>query len=204
MLSPCLVLASKIRERSRVSWSQDGEAISRLSWSTFFSGWVEYTASSWCYELIDIHASQVGVEGCPPYRQEHRPLKSPQALQHEMHVRLLVMYCPVFFILGCLKYLNFDLESFSFPVLCFFEIIWFLKMLFFVDTRSLHALQNSLPSRMVRFSFGNCATRSCKLTFFASDFPLSIFPSSWSHSSLSGYFSSSWTTDCFCHFVFTF
>ena len=33
------------------------------------SEWVEYTASSWCYELIDIHVSQVGVKVCPPYRQ---------------------------------------------------------------------------------------------------------------------------------------
>ena len=29
------------------------------------SGWMEYNASSWCYELIDIHASQVGVSCVP-------------------------------------------------------------------------------------------------------------------------------------------
>ena len=48
---------------------------------------------------------------------------------------------------------NFDFLKFSFPFWCFFDAIWYWRILFLVPRTSLHALQNCFPVLTVKYSF---------------------------------------------------
>ena len=61
--------------------------------------------------------------------------------------------------------LSLDLFNFCFPSWCFLHETCTFRTLFFVDRICLQALQNSFPSLTMKFSSGNCRTRSCNDTF---------------------------------------
>ena len=71
--------------------------------------------------------------------------------------------------------LSLDLFIFCFPSWCFLDETCIFRTLFFVDRISLQALQNSFPSLTMRFSSGNCRTRSCNGTFTVSLFPRRLY-----------------------------
>ena len=56
------------------------------------------------------------------------------------------------------------LISLSFPALCFAADIWFSIVHFFVESSSLHVLQNILPAETLSSSFGNSFTLCAGVT----------------------------------------
>ena len=71
--------------------------------------------------------------------------------------------------------LSLDIFIFCSPSWCFLDETCIFRTLFFVDRISLQALQNSFPSLTMRFSSGNCRTRSCNGTFTVSLFPRRLY-----------------------------
>ena len=71
--------------------------------------------------------------------------------------------------------LSLDLFIFCFPSWCFLDETCIFRTLYFVDRICLQALQNGFPSLTMKFSSGNCCTRSCNCTFTVLLFPRRLY-----------------------------
>ena len=69
---------------------------------------------------------------------------------------------------------NFDFFYFSFPFWCFLDEIWIFRTLFLEEMISLHPLQTTFLLWQIKFSPGNCLTRSYNGTFVVSLFDLEL------------------------------
>ena len=72
---------------------------------------------------------------------------------------------------------SFNFESFNLSLSFwgFLDEIWILRTLFLEEMISLHPLQNGFLSLTIKFSPGNCLTRSCNGTFVVLKFPLRLY-----------------------------